>query len=226
MSHNYLSGGFFYGHFQNCQIFVRQHQGLLRRNWHFSVLWQHHTVLIDSCDVAVQGTGLQSKQHQNHRRGMSLKEPRVWSLKATQEEDGDKQSLAENLGIPQSSRKSAPGDAFPLPGKSHTSQARGPQQESNSTLLHRRSHHCAAAKEMHCLPDLWMMQVWHCCSNAAQGKPRSQPVNKPEFGKSQWRAVLPNSWPAGGHGRQAAGPELTVAAQALPVLPQLRTTLI
>lgn len=78
---------------------------------------------------------------------------------------------------------------------------------SNSALLHQqRSHHCAAAEETHRLPDLRMVQVWHCCSNPAPGKPRSQPDNKPESGKSQRRPALPHSQPNGrAQGLQEAG---------------------
>ena len=69
-------------------------------------------MLIDGCDIAVEGTGLQRTQHQKHGRGTSFSKPHVWRLEVTQKEHGDSkdrgfksESIAQNPGIPQSGGK-------------------------------------------------------------------------------------------------------------------------
>lgn len=107
-----------------------------------------------------------------------------------------RESLAQNLGIPQSGRKLTPQDAITLPGKSHIIKGKRAASIEQFCLTPRqRSHRCAAAKETCRSPDAPMIQAWHCCGNTVQGKPRSQQENKAEFGKSQQRPARTRSCP-------------------------------
>ena len=106
-------------------------------------------MLVDGCDIAVQGTGLQSRQHQKHGRGTSFRKPRVSRLEVAQGEDGGKQREGALKGkvvhktweFPRAAESRHQEMQSSCPESLTTSKPRELPALSNSALHHRQRSH-------------------------------------------------------------------------------------